>query len=438
MSAVETAPRPRIASLDVLRGVAILGTFASNAWLFAVPGGVLVWFAGGLSPHGPVEAGLKMLSNGKFLALLTLLFGVGIELQYRSAVRRGFPWPGRYPLRALILFVEGLLHYLLVFEFDVLMGYAITSLLVAHLVGRSEAVIRRWMWAVGATFAALVLAVTGLLLLSPDGPPVSGGDPALTASWPAQVADRVRFFPLFRIELLMIVPAATVLFLAGARLLRSGAFEDTVAGARIRKRLMIAGFGAGLPLNVLTAFAGEDWFLVDRYLLPPLVALGLLALVTTIVLRSRREPRPCPVSPPPLRAGMSGDEIQGGGGGHSGAMGDDDNAGDRRAGAAQQVRGACRTRLSPLRRGIAAVGRTALSCYVLQNLLAGALCYEWGLGLASQLDGARPWWVIGLWAGVSALQLVLASLWLRRFDRGPLELAMHRIYARRPAVGSKS
>jgi uncharacterized protein len=44
MSVAETArPAGRIASLDVLRGIAILGTFASNAWLFAVP---LAWLSG--------------------------------------------------------------------------------------------------------------------------------------------------------------------------------------------------------------------------------------------------------------------------------------------------------------------------------------------------------------------------------------------------------
>jgi uncharacterized protein len=50
------------------------------------------------------------------------------------------------------------------------------------------------------------------------------------------------------------------------------------------------------------------------------VALGLLALVTTVVLRSRRAP-------------------------------------------------------DPARRRLAAVGRTALSCYVAQNVLVAFLCY---------------------------------------------------------------
>ena len=43
--------RERIPVLDVLRGVAILGTFASNVWLFAFPGGPQVWAAAGF-PSG--------------------------------------------------------------------------------------------------------------------------------------------------------------------------------------------------------------------------------------------------------------------------------------------------------------------------------------------------------------------------------------------------
>jgi uncharacterized protein len=358
----------RIDALDVLRGVAILGTLGTNVWLFAEPGGPLAWISTALT-DGAAETALRTLTNGKFLALLTLLFGVGIELQYRSAVRRGNPWPGRYPVRAAVLFVEGLVHYVLVFEFDVLMGYAIASLVVAYLVGRSDRAVRAWMGAVGAVYAVAVLALTALLVMTPDeAASGSASDPALTASWPQQVLLRLEYVVLFRIELVLIVPSAVVLFLIGSRLVRAGAF--TPAGARIRRRLMVAGLGVGVPLNALTAAAGPDWFLVDRYLAPPLVALGLLGLGTTLVLRARRRP-------------------------------------------------------GPVRRGLTAVGRTALSCYVLQNVLAAALCYGWGLGLAERFADAGPWWVVALWAGISAVLLIAAPLWLRYADRGPLELLMH-------------
>jgi uncharacterized protein len=368
-------PDARIAALDVLRGIAILGTFASNAWLFAQPGGPAALLSGAAAfADGPVQTALLTLSNGKFLALLTLLFGIGIEVQYRSAVRRGGRWPGRYPVRAAILFVEGLLHYLLVFEFDVLMGYAIASLVVAHLVGRSDRLVAAVMWTVGPVYVLVLLGLTALLLAFPGsgGPPPA---PPSTASWTAQVVARVVEFPLYRVELVLIVPSAVVLFLAGARLLRAGAFADDGRGARIRRRLMIWGLGVAAPLNVLTAF-GDGLVLLDRYLVAPGVAFGLLGLVTTVVLRTR-------------------------------------------GGAA--------------RRGLSAVGRTALSCYVLQNALAAALCFDWGLGLARRLDAMRPWWVVGLWAGVALLLVALSRLWLTRFDRGPLELLTHRLLRPAPA-----
>lgn len=363
--------RERIASLDVLRGVAILGTFATNVWLFAHPGGPLGFLAQAMDVSG-AEAALRAVSNGKFLALLTLLFGVGMELQYRSALRRGTPWPGRYVVRAGVLFVEGLLHYLLVFEFDVLMGYAVTSLLVAYLIGRSDRVVRRWAVGVGAVYVAVLGLGTAALLALPDVAAAPVG-PEATASWTAQVATRVVAFPLLRAEIVLIVPSAVVLFLVGSRLLRAGAFADTPRGDRLRRWLVAAGLGAGVPLTVLTTLGGGDWFLVDRYLVPPLVALGLLGLVTQLTLRAR--------------------------GGTAG-------------------------------RALGAVGRTALSCYVLQNVVASVLCYGWGFGLAARFGG-DPLFVVALWAGVSALCAACSVLWLRRAERGPLELVLHRLTDRR-------
>jgi uncharacterized protein len=229
------------------------------------------------------------------------------------------------------------------------------------------------MGVVGGIYVAVLLGLTALLAAFP-GDPAAPGDavpaPPSTASWTGQVAVRVQDFALHRVELVLIVPSAVVLFLAGSRLMRAGAFADDAVGARIRRRLMIFGLGVAAPLNVLTTFGGTAFVLVDRYLVAPAVAFGLLALITTVVLR-----------------GPGG----------------------------------------PARRGLTAVGRTALSCYVLQNLLAAVLCFDWGLGLAGRLQGAWPWWVVGLWAGTSLLLVGLATLWLRRFDRGPLELITHRL-----------
>jgi uncharacterized protein len=67
------------------------------------------------------------------------------------------------------------------------------------------------------------------------------------------------------------------------------------------------------------------------------------------------------------------------------------------------------------------LGRTALSGYILQNLLASVICYGWGLGLAAQF-GQSAWFAPALWLAISAVLLVGSRLWLRRFSTGPAEL----------------
>lgn len=370
----------RIDALDLLRGIAILGTFAVNVWIFTHPQGI----GGFLADTGPLdtlagaaERGWLALTNGKFLALLTLMFGIGLELQYRSARRRRATWPGWYLWRAGLLFIEGVLHYLLVFEADVLMGYAITSMLVAYLIGRSERCVRRWIVATGSVYGTLLVLLTVGTLIQPGEPgsPIQGLDPRLYShgSYLDQVSTRVQEAGLFRVELVFIVPSGIVMFLLGARLLRAGVFETSARGQTLRRNLLILGLGIGLPLNIATSLAGSDWFILDRYLLPPFVALGLLALVTSLVLRMRREP-------------------------------------------------------GRVQHGVRSAGRMALSCYVLQNVLAGALCYGWGLGLATRLADYRPWWVFAAWAIISTAMVAFSVWWLRRFDRGPVELAWHWAY----------
>jgi len=362
----------RVDALDVLRGVAIAGTLGTNIWIFTSPGGPAAVMTA-LGSQGALETFLRFLTNGKFLALLTLLFGVGLELQFRSAARRGTPWPGRYLWRAALLFTEGLIHYVLIFEFDVLMGYALTAVVVAYLIGRSDRVVTAWMAVVGSLFVVLVGLGTAALLAAPSAG--TAAPPTLFAegSYLEQVAARIQLFARYRAEIALIVPLAVVLFLLGSRLMRAGVFEGSGRGAALRRRLMAAGLGLALPLNLLTSFAGPGWFLVDRYLLPPLVALGMLGLIINVT------------------RGMSA------------APG-------------------------PLRRGLRDVGRTALSCYVFQNLVASVLCYGWGLGLAARLDGLRPWWVPVAWLGICALFMALSTLWLRHFDRGPLEAAWQWAY----------
>ncbi|MFC7546485.1 DUF418 domain-containing protein [Plantactinospora sp. GCM10030261] len=377
-----TTRSSRLVLLDVLRGVAILGTLATNVWVFAHPDGeyALVADAGAIAPLADslAETVLRFLANGKFLAMLTILFGVGLAIQHRSAVRRGERWPGRYPRRALLLFAEGTLHYLLIFAYDVLMGYAVTALLVAWLLGRSSRVRNAAMWLAGGVHLTLMLLGTAALLAAPASASTWTVDENLlrTDSYLNQVWIRLEHAGLLRAEPIFAFGLLVFLFLLGVRLFRAGAFAPDERGRRLRRRLLWVGLAIGLPLNIASTVAGPDLVLVDRYVLPPLVTLGYLGLIGTIL---DRIARPGPVST-----------------------------------------------------SLAALGRTALSGYVLQNLLCAILCYGWGVGLATS-SLPRPWWVLGLWFTVSVALVVLARVWLRRFDHGPLEAVQRRLLASRSA-----
>lgn len=394
------AARGRLPLLDVLRGTAILGTLMTNVWIFAAPGAEWSVIDGGtvgasLRPllHGPspaeaAEALFRFVADGKSLALLTILFGVGLAIQYGSAERRGQPWLPRYRWRALFLFAEGTLHFALVFAWDVLMGYAVTAMLVAWLLTRSERVRRAVMWsAAGAHVALMALLTAAMAAAGPGGgsgsAPGAGAGPgrevvALYAdgAYLDQVAFRLAHAAVLRIEPVFSFGLLVFLFLLGVRLHRSGAFASGTAGRRLRARMLGWGLGAGLPLNAAAALAGPDFVLLGRYVAAPLVAVGAIGLIGAITDRVRR--------PGPLTAGLS------------------------------------------------AVGRTALSCYVAQNLLCVLAAYGLGgvgLGLAARM-GAGPWWVMALWASVSVLLTAVSVLWLRRFGRGPLEAVQKRLLRR--------
>jgi uncharacterized protein len=67
---------------------------------------------------------------------------------------------------------------------------------------------------------------------------------------------------------------------------------------------------------------------------------------------------------------------------------------------------------------LAAVGRMALTNYLMQSLLATSLFYGYGGNLFGTVDRVGLWGVVlAIWA----LQLVISPLWLRHFRFGPAE-----------------
>lgn len=375
MQQTTSTAQERIRVLDVLRGIAILGTLASNIFVWVALPGDDVLFAENVEmvTVDPLRAVLRQLSNGKFLALLTLMFGMGLLIQHDSARSRGRRWPQVYIWRGVLLFLDGVLHYVLVFQFDVLMSYSLTGVIVAYLLLTSPRT-QRVVWVVATSIhLAIVVTYDFLNYFRRDiieaifGSEEDAGRD-VPATWWDGVVERATNLLYNRMEALMILPMTFATFLLGAYLLRRGLFRPE--GARMRRWLMWIGavvFALDLFLTVAPVvtplpFAPQ---LSHRYLLPVFVALGIAAAAGQFYLT--REP------------GWAGRRLED-------------------------------------------VGRMALSCYVGQNVVCMFLFSDWALNLDGRFPasfGAGT--IVSCFLLVALILLVFAHLWRRFLGQGPLE-----------------
>lgn len=76
--------------------------------------------------------------------------------------------------------------------------------------------------------------------------------------------------------------------------------------------------------------------------------------------------------------------------------------------------------LRGLTSALGAVGRMAFSCYILQTVVCSLLFFGYGLALFGTIPRA---WLMLVVLGVSVVQIAFSMLWLRAFRFGPLEWA---------------
>ncbi len=376
----------RIRMLDILRGFAILGTLGTNIWLFANLGDLSyvltldrpAWWT---SLDEFIRVFVLFFVNGKFLSILAILFGVGLELKYRQSLRKGSVWPGLYIWTSLILLAEGLIHFTLVMEYDILMSYAVTAIIVSFIVKRGDKAIQRVMAAVLVAHVSIVVLLFGAMIaahLAGANLSLSDMSEVVTlykdGTWMEQVHYRLSDFWILRSEVIFVIPLNVFLFLFGIRLMRAGAFSPEERGRRIRRKMLNVGLVLGFPLNLLILVPGGMFDLPVRYLFAPLMAVGYMAFIAKLVEWN-----------PSFKLWVSVERI----------------------------------------------GKMALSCYILQNVLSSFLFYGWGLGLGGKVDALTT---VLVWFAMSVCQLGIASLWLRYFRFGPMEW-LRRYIASLPAGG---
>ena len=236
----------RITSLDLIRGVAVLGILLMNAVSFRFDAGPYFNLsAGGSETWLDWAVGIfgEIFVDQKFMGLFSLLFGAGMILFIDRAAARGRRAVALNLWRNALLLLIGLLHFLL-WDGDVLMAYAISSVFLIAM----RKLPNRTLISVGVTVFALSVACA---LLAQSIADTTGA--SLSGLWtPGDISDRTSgaISDQETIGLLVLLGfflRALGLILVGAGLYRTGFINGGLPAGTYRLTALI-GVAIGLPL----------------------------------------------------------------------------------------------------------------------------------------------------------------------------------------------
>lgn len=403
----------RITSLDMLRGVAILGILVMNIYAFAMP---FIAYTDPLRMGGTEAHNLgtwfftHILFDQKFISIFAMLFGAGLVLMTERAESRGSKPARFYFRRQFWLLVIGALHGYFIWFGDILFAYALVGMIVYPMRKRRPVTL--------IIVACLLMPVSLLLNFGnarmmeqamvevaeiealqaqgeeldeeqqtilddwerqrtfafPTEEDIQNEVDAYLGSYPDVVMHRAPLVAMMQVFMVLAYGLwrISALMMIGMALMKLGILTGE-RSADFYRRFMLVFYLFGLPLVVFSAtdlFAHQfDQMYMMRfggianYIGSVLVALGHVGLVMWI----------------------------------------------SKTGA-----------LKRLMERFAAVGRMALSNYLAHSIILTTVFYGYGFGLY----GSVPrFWQMGFVVAVIALQLLWSKWWLARFRFGPAEWA---------------
>lgn len=383
-----TGATQRLESIDVLRGIAVLGILVMNIRLFALPQAAYMNPLAMGEPSGIdrlVYWVTALFADQKFMTLFSLLFGAGLALISERCEARGRSATGLLYRRTFWLLLLGAAHAYLLWYGDILVIYSLCAFLVILARRRrplTRLILGLFMLLIGAglsvssglsfEFWPEKAASEALQAWAPDAEALAAEIATYQGGWMTQMAHRVPKALEFHTFVFLFwgLWRAGGLMLVGMALYRWGLFSAQWAPARYR-RWAVLGLGLGLPPVALGIVLNEraGWDYVSAFFLHGqlnywgslAVALGYAAVIMLWCQGGRR---------------------------------------------------------TALRGRLAAVGRMAFTCYIAQTVVCTLLFYGHGLGWFGSVGYALQQVVV---VAVCLILLVIAPWWLARYRFGPLE-----------------
>jgi len=378
----------RIVSLDILRGVAVLGILIMNIQSFSMPQAAYI----NPTAFGDLSGLNKwiwilshILASQKFMSIFSILFGAGVLIFTENAMAKGKNSALLHYRRMAWLMVFGLLHGYLLWYGDILFTYSLCGMLLFVFRGLPP---RKLIW-IGFGFFLVPMVLDTLFAFSmsywpeeslrstmqtwsPDTATLQHYLTVYGGSWMEQMELRVPGYLFLQTGLFFMQTFWRVMSMM---LLGMALFKWKMLSAGLSRliflRLTLAGLllgfflsATGVVLNFRMQWSMEFSMFLGKqfnYVGSVLTALGYVGLVMLICksLSFRR-----------------------------------------------------------FKNTFSAVGRMAFSNYILMTLICTLLFYGHGLGLFGSMERkVQVLIVVGIWLVI----IIISSLWLRSFRFGPLE-----------------
>jgi len=380
----QSAASGRLIMPDLTRAMALIGIALVNVGIISYPM-MLGFFDGGL--QSPADSAALWTVHSFFLlksyTLFAFMFGVGFAYQMRSADKVGKAFAPRYWRRITGLLVLGLLHVALLFQGDILVMYAILGSILFLFRNASVKTLVGWgigiyvvqvlfmglmagaIWA-GTNFAPddMALELEKMLEASEHSREIFGA-----GTFAQSVELRFKeWSEVITFGMLMQGFGAFSFFLFGLAAVKSDILSNTSAPIWAKFRNIY------LPLGVLGSGVGAWMLLGAKGFLDPTMMFGMFLIV---------------LFAPFSTAGYLGLIAKW-------------SAGP----------------VTKLKTFIARGGTATLTAYLMQGLLMSLIFNAYGLGLFTKFGAAM---CIAIALLVAIFTIVFASLWRKKFSRGPME-----------------
>lgn len=232
----------RLANLDAIRGVGVLGIFFLN-----------IYFMGnsfyGYAPHAvqPIgDIGIELLSNffleGRFFSLFAMLFGAGMLIQFQKyqselTINASQPFLKQQKWRLYWLIIFGIFHGIFIFPGDILLSYGVSGLLAfKYRYLDADALIRQAKW-----FIFLSLIPIALISLTPDDQ-VYLRDSTLyieqLSAWTGSYSQQLLMHLTMFGYMVLVIPLTLMWFIAGLMLIGMALYKRNVFSLGLDRKLL--------------------------------------------------------------------------------------------------------------------------------------------------------------------------------------------------------